>query len=358
MWGGAGVWSSRELSVRVGAAMAATAVAAAGLFGLAGGGSPIFPGAPSAAQQRLALTAYPTFTESLQSLLDAISLGDLDQVLAAFGDVPGTNTPLSVSTDVADVLAAFNPDGTTLAALADIFDISLTQPLYSANPAIPSLLGAGSLFVVDGVPIGNLELGEMIDVVLGEGAGEHSLTDLASAVGLGPLLGQYAGWINAFGLENLNYVNCGIGGIACGNPDLTVNSSLVDWLTAFVTVPTTDVTRHVAALFGPGTTTVLAGSGYTLGEYLHILPVSATNSTTMDNASLALLFGLNPAQTWDQFLAELPFGGTLLDPSGETWGEQSLGTFLASFLPEDSALAIAGDTAVTDFLVALGLLAA
>lgn len=359
MSGGIGVWRSRELP-GWGGALAAAVVAGAGLLG-AGTGGPqlVSPPISSAQQHQVVLTAYPTFAQSLQTLLDNMSLGDLNQVLAALGNVPGTSTPLSVSSDVSALLASFNPDGTTLSGIADIFGISLTEPLYSANAAVNSLLGTGSLFLVDGVPIGNMDLGELVDVVLGDGAGAHSLTDLANAVGLGALLGQFASMINALGLENLNVDNCTL---TCGallnitsHPDLTVNSSLVDWLSAILTVPTADITQH--AYSGLGSTTVLAGSAYTLGEYLHILPVSSTNSTTMDNATLALLFSLNPAQTWDQYLGGLPFGGTLLDPSGETWGEQSLGTFLASFLPDDSTLAITGDTLITDLLEAFGLLA-
>ncbi|WP_046300496.1 hypothetical protein [Mycobacterium sp. UM_Kg27] len=354
MAGGIGVWRSRQLSV-LGGALAVAVVAGTGLLG-AGAVGPQLPGPSTAStQHQVVLTAYPTFTQSLQALLDTMSLGDLNQVLAALGNVPGTSTPLSVSADVSALLASFNPDSTTLAGIADLFGISLTEPLYSSNAAVQSLLGTGSLFLVDGVPIGDVDLGELVDVVLGDGAGTHSLTDLANAVGLGTLLGQFAGMINALGLENLNVINCSALAI-CGNADLTVSSSLVDWLSGIVEKPTADVTTYTAHLFGPTTTSVQAGSAYTLGEYLHILPVSSTNSTTMDNATLALLFSLNPAQTWDKYLDGLPFGGTLLDPSGETWGEQSLGTFLASFLPDGSTLAITGDTLVTDLLEAFGLL--
>lgn len=305
------------------------------------------------------LTAFPTFSESLQNLLNAMGVGDLNEVLAALGVVPGTSTPLSVSSDVSDLLAAFNPDGTTLADLAGMFGMSLSQPLYSSNPAIPSVLGTGTLFLVDGAPIGNVDLGELVDVLLGDGAGTHSLSDLANALNMGAMLSQYASMINALGLDNLNVDNCTL---TCGavlnitsHPDLTVNSSLVDWLSGILTVPTTDITQH--AFSGLGATTVLANSAYTLGEYLHILPVTTGSSTMMDQATLALLFGLTPTQTWDQYLGSLPFGGTLLDPSGDTLGEQSLSTFLASLLPDDSSLVITGDTLITDLLEAFGLLA-
>lgn len=278
-----------------------------------------------------------------------MGMGDLNQVLGGFG-------AFTVDSPVSLFLAGLNPNDVTLGGIGDMFGMSLTEPLYSSVG--DSLLGTGSLFLVDGVPIGNVDLGELIDVLLGDGAGSHSLTDLANAVGLGSMLSQYGGMIGALGLENQNIVNCTL---SCGNilsvnthPDLNLNSSLVDWLSGILLKPTADVTQHVGLVFP--STTVVPNSAWTLGEYLHILPVSDTNSTTLDNATLGLLFGLPPSQPWDEYLDGLPFGGTLLDPSGDTWGEQTLGTFLSSFLPEDSALVIDGDTPITDILLAFGLL--
>ncbi|MEB3033224.1 hypothetical protein [[Mycobacterium] nativiensis] len=342
-----------------GAALAAaTVLAGAGLFGVAAVG-PEISGAPLApASHSVALTAFPTFAESLQNLLNTMGVGDLNQVLAALGDVPGTTTPLSVTSNVSDLLAAFNPDGTTLAGVGNLFGILITEPLYSANAAIPSLLGTGGVWLVNGVPIGNLDLGDLVNVVLGAGAGTHSLTDLANALNLGSMLTQYGSMITALGLPNLNVLNCTL---SCGNilsvntnPDLTLNSSLVDWLSGILGKPTTDVTQYVG-LINP-TATVVPNSAWTLGEYLHILPISTGSTTMMDAATLAQLFNLTPTQPWDQYLDGLPFGGTLLDPSGETWGTQTLSTFLASFLPEGSTLAITGDTPITDILEAFGLL--
>ncbi|MEB3019899.1 hypothetical protein [[Mycobacterium] crassicus] len=342
-----------------GAALAAaTVLAGAGLLGV-GTVGPEIAGAPMApANHSVVLTAFPTFAESLQNLLNTMGVGDLNQVLAALGDVPGTTTPLSVTSNVSDMLAAFNPDGTTLAGVGNIFGISITEPLYSANAAIPSLLGAGGVWMVNGVPIGNVDLGDLVNVALGAGAGTHSLTDLANAVGLGSMLTQYAGMITTLGLPNLNILNCTL---SCGNilsvnthPDLTANSSLVDWLSGILGKPTTDITQFVG-LINP-TATVVPNTAWTLGEYLHILPISTGSTTMMDAATLAQLFSLTPTQPWDQYLDGLPFGGTLLDPSGETWGTQTLGTFLASFLPESSTLAITGDTPITDILEAFGLL--
>lgn len=350
MSGRFGVPRSQALTLKGGAlaAAAATFVAGAGTLGVAQAGPEI--SAPAAwVHHDVALTDYPTFTESLQTLLDDLGVGNLNQVLGGFG-------AYTIDSSVALFLAGLNPNGDTLNGVAEIFGISLTDPLYSAT--VDSLLGQGSLFLVDGVPIGYRDLGDLIDVVLGDGAGQHSLQALANAVGLGSMLSQYASMINALGLENLNYINCTL---SCGNilsinthPDLTVNSSLVDWLSGILGQPTTDVTQSVGILFP--TITVVPNSAWTLGQYLQSVPVSSTDSTSMANATLGLLFGLPPNQPWDEYVSNFPFGGTLLDPSGETWGEQTLGTLLGSFLLDDSALTITGDTPVTDFLVALGLL--
>lgn len=349
------VWSMAEvfggarphaLATKGGTLAAATVLAGAGLLGVAAVG-PELPGSPFAVvQHNMALTAFPTFAESLQKLLDDFGMGDLNAVLGGFG-----TGAFTIDTTVADFLAAMNPNGDTLNGVAEIFGLSLSEPLYSANAAVDSILGTGSLFLVDGVPIGNVELGDLVDVFLGDGASEHSLQDLANAVGLGSLLSQWGSAINLLGLENLNVMNCTLG--ICSHPDLTTSSHLDDWLTGILGVNTRDVSwtsgvwpiqqeHHLDA--------------YTLGEYLHTLPVSATDSTTMDNATLGLLFGMPPGQPWDQYVSQFPFGGSLLDPSGETWGEQTLGTLLSSFLPDDSTLVIDGDTPITAILEAFGLL--
>lgn len=339
-----GVARPHALAVKGGTLAAATVLAGAGFLGVAAAG-PELPGAPfAAAQHNVALVDFPSFSESLQSLLNDMGMGDLNAVLGGFGT-------FDVDSTVSQFLASLNPDGVTLNGLTNIFGISLTEPLYSATAQ--SLLGFGSDWLVNGVPIGNLDLGDLIDVALGAGAGEHSLTDLASAVGLGSMLSQYGSLITALGLENQNVLNCGLLGIACTNPDLTLNSSLVDWLSGLTGVPTTDVTKYVG-LINPSHT-VLPDTATTLGQYLHTLPVSDTNSTTMDNATLGLLFNLTPGQTWDQYVSNFPFGGTLLDPSHEIWGDQTLGTLLTSFLPDDSTLTITGDTPITDILEAFGL---
>jgi hypothetical protein len=341
-----GVVRPHALALKGGTLAAATALAGAGFLGVATAG-PELPSAPFAAvQHNAALVAFPTFAESLQSLLNDMGMGDLNAVLGGFGT-------FNVDSSVSQFLASLNPDGITLNGLTNIFGISLTEPLYSATAQ--SLLGFGSDWLVNGVPIGNLDLGDLIDVALGAGAGEHSLTQLANAVGLGSMLSQYGSMISGL-FDNMNVLNCGLAGIGlCDHPGLTAGSSLNDWLSGILGVSTTEVTRNSYVLG------ILTGSNpnyapaTTLGQYLHTLPVSDTNSTTMDNATLGLLFNLTPGQTWDQYVSHFPFGGTLLDPSGEIWGDQTLGTLLTSFLPDDSGLTITGDTPITDILEAFGL---
>ncbi|OBY30142.1 hypothetical protein [Mycolicibacter kumamotonensis] len=335
-----GVARPHALAIKGGTLAAAAVLAGAGLIGVATVG-PQLSGAPFAAvQHNVTLVDFPTFAESLQTLLDDMGMGDLNAVLSGFGT-------FTVDSPVSGFLAALNPDGVTLNGLTNMFGISLTEPLYSST--VDSLLGQGSLFLVDGVPIGNLDLGDLIDVVLGDGAGAHSLTDLAEAVGLGSIVSQYGNTIGGF-LANMNVQDCGL--LTCPNPELTVNDSLADWLSGILGQPTTDITKHLFL----GGTTVLPDTAWTLGQYLHALPVTTGSSTMMDQATLGLLFNLTPGQTWDEYVSNFPFGGTLLDPSGETWGEQTLGTLLSSFLPDDSTLAITGDTPITDILEAFGLL--
>lgn len=344
---------SHVVAIKGGTLAAATVLAGAGLLGVAPVGPAVAAVPLAQVHHDVVPTAFPTFAESLQTLLNDLGMGDLNAVLGGFG-------AFTVDSPVSLFLAELNPNDITLGGVGDMFGISLTAPLYSAT--VDSLLGYNGVWLVDGVPIGNLDLGELIDVVLGDGAGEHSLADLAGAVGLGSMLSQYGSMINALGLDNFNIIDCGPLQIQCGHPGLTTDSSLNDWLSGILLAPTTEVTRNIWSAYPVSILSFLVSSNpnyapaATLGEYLHTIPVSETNSTTMDNATLGLLFGLPPNQPWDEYVSGLPFGGTLFDPSGVTWGEQTLGTFLGSFLPEGSTLVIDGDTPITDILEAFGLL--
>ncbi|GFG86223.1 hypothetical protein [Mycolicibacter algericus] len=339
-----GVTQSQLLAKRGGTLAAATVLAGAGLVGVAAVG-PELPGSPfGVVQHETALIAFPTFAESLQTLLDDFGMGDLNGMLGGFG-----TGAFNIDSSVADFLAAMNPTGITLNGLTEIFGLPLDIPLYSATAE--SLLGFGSDWLVDGVPIGNVDLGDLIDVVLGDGAGEHSLQQLANALNLGSIVSQYGNTIGGF-LANMNVENCNLTVLSCDNPDLNVNNPLVDWLSGILGQPTADITRH----WWLSDTEILPNTAWTLGQYLHELPISTGSSTMMDAATLGQLFGMNPGQTWDEYVSNFPFGGTLLDPSGEIWGDQTLGTLLSSFLPEDSDLVITGDTPITDILEAFGLL--
>lgn len=339
MAGRIGVPRPQALAIKGGTFAAATVLAGAGVLGVAAVG-PEVAGAQSV-QAQVALTAYPTFADSLQTLLDSWGVGGLDELLGKFG--------INLDSSIASLLAGLNTSGLTLEGIANTLGFSLSEPLYSSTGT--SLLGSGSIFLVNGVPIGNTDLGDVLDYLMGApGSGDHSLSQLASALGMGSLLSQYSSMINALGLDNLNVSNCGSLGLVCSNPDLNVNSSLTDWLSGILGVATTDITKNI--LFG--SSTVQSGTATTLGEYLQTVPVSEGSSTHWDQANLGNLLGLTSGQTWDSYLSSLPLGGSIFDPSGVTLGSLTLGGVLDDLLPAGSAPI---DTmSVTDFLEALGLL--
>ncbi|MEB3064344.1 hypothetical protein [[Mycobacterium] zoologicum] len=346
MSGRIGVPRPRALAIKGGTFAAATVLAGAGVLGVAAVG-PEVAGAQSV-QAQVALAAYPTFAESLQTLLDNWNVGSLDELLGKFG--------MSLDSSIASLLADLNTSGLTLEGIANTLGFSLSEPLYSST--VTSLLGSGSIFLVNGVPIGNTDLGDVLDYLMGApGSGDHSLSQLASALGMGSLLSQYSSMINALGLDNMNYdyctLHCGDLGNILSHPDLNVNSSLTDWLSGILKVPTVDVEQAAYAGTIFASYSVLNGSAYTLGEYLHTVPVSSTDSTPMDQALVGNLLGLTPGQTWDSYLSNLPIGGSIFDPSGVTLGSLTLGGVLDDLLPAGSAPI---DTmSVTDFLGALGL---
>jgi len=346
MSGRIGVPRPQALAIKGGTFAAATVLAGAGVLGVAAVG-PEVAGAQSV-QAQVALTAtYPTFAESLQTLLNSWGVGGLDDLLGKFG--------MNLDSSIASLLAGLNTSGLTLEGIANTLGFSLSEPLYSST--VTSLLGHGSPWLVNGVPIGNTDLGDVLDYLMGApGSGDHSLSQLASALGMGSLLSQYSSMINALGLDNMNIENCSL---ACGaplnsisHPGLNVNSSLNDWLSGILGKPTIDVTQN--AYSGLGSHTVVANSAWTLGQYLHTVPVSEGSSTHWDQANLGNLLGLTSGQTWDSYLSSLPLGGSIFDPSGVTLGSLTLGGVLDDLLPAGSAPI---DTmSVTEFLEALGLL--
>ncbi|WP_065026259.1 hypothetical protein [Mycolicibacter sinensis] len=155
---------------KAGALTAGTALAGAALFGGVAVAPTVANGITASVQHDYALTAFPTFTESLQTLLDTLGFGNMGQVLGLFGD------GISTTSTLADLLAALNPD-----------DVSL-------NAITGGFLGTDLTAVLNDVQIGGVGLGDVpIDSLIGGfigGAGaDTSIGDLLGFFGLGPYAG-------------------------------------------------------------------------------------------------------------------------------------------------------------------------
>ncbi|MDD7813332.1 hypothetical protein PP713_12245 [Mycobacterium sp. CSUR Q5927] len=161
---------ARGFMAKAGALTAGTALAGAALFGGVAVAPTVTNGITASVQRDYALTAFPTFTESLQTLLDTLGFGNMGQVLGLFGD------GISTTSTLADLLAALNPD-----------DVSL-------NAITGGFLGTDLTAVLNDVQIGGVGLGDVpIDSLIGGfigGAGaDTSIGDLLGFFGLGPYAG-------------------------------------------------------------------------------------------------------------------------------------------------------------------------
>lgn len=161
---------ARGFMAKAGALTAGTALAGAALFGGVAVAPTVANGITASVQHDYALTAFPTFTESLQTLLDTLGFGNMGQVLGLFGD------GISTTSTLADLLAALNPD-----------DVSL-------NAITGGFLGTDLTAVLNDVQIGGVGLGDVpIDSLIGGfigGAGaDTSIGDLLGFFGLGPYAG-------------------------------------------------------------------------------------------------------------------------------------------------------------------------
>lgn len=414
---------SHALAMKGGTLAAATVLAGAGLFGVAAAG-PQVAGAPFAqVRHDVTPTAFPTFAESLQNLLNTMGVGALNDMLGKLSDSLGVTTPFTVGTDVSDLLAALNPDGTTLAGVAGMFGISITDPLYSTTGE--SLLGSTNFVIngqtvpnpfvfnapasfytttwgdpasnlyssINGTPLGDVEVGKLVDLLLG-GAGQgddHTLADLASQLGfnlnqalpsLGGLTGlfswlsgvsTYGDALNKLGgmLSNFNIEenSCsGLGLLTVCNSDYEhptlslTNSSLNDWLSGLLQTSTTDVTHitdsYSGGVLGHVVTTETTLPGTTLGGYLQTMPWGATGNTYLGDQSLGALLNMDPTETWNTYLSSMLFGGIFFHPGTDTLGSQTIGEMLLSWLPNGgSGFDLdGGDASVTSLLEAFGLL--
>lgn len=166
----------RGFVVKAGALAAGTIFAGASLLG----GTAVAPmtgtGLTASVQHDIVLTAdetFPTFTESLQTLLNAIELGTVGQLLAVFGEDISTSSTLSA------LLLALNPEGTSL----DDITLGLLSTDFS------ELL---SSVEIGGVSLGAIPVNELIGDFLGSQGADTSLGTVLTALGLG----DYAGLLN------------------------------------------------------------------------------------------------------------------------------------------------------------------
>ncbi|MGB3283892.1 hypothetical protein [Mycolicibacter algericus] len=121
---------------------------------------------------------FPTFAESLQTLLTALDFGNMGQVLGLFGD------DITTSSTLADLLAALNPDGVTLDAV--------TLGLLSTD--FSDLLNEVTMPGPDGtpIPLGSIAIDSLIGGFIGGDGADTSIGDLLGIFGLG----DYAGLLN------------------------------------------------------------------------------------------------------------------------------------------------------------------
>ncbi|MBS9533863.1 hypothetical protein KIH27_09730 [Mycobacterium sp. M1] len=176
----------RGFAAKAGALVAGTAFASAALFGGATVAPTVTPGLTAHVQQEVTPTAFPTFSESLQNLLNAMNFGTVGDLLGVFG------TGINSSSELSALLADLNPKGVTLDAM--------TGGLLSTD--ISGLL--------DDVKIGGNALGTIpIDTLLGNfiggtGASEEIGTVL-TALGFGPFVGLLD--LNILGLSPTDTVS-------------------------------------------------------------------------------------------------------------------------------------------------------
>lgn len=161
----------RGFVAKAGALAAGTAFAGATLFGGAAAVPMAVPGLTASVQHDYVLTAtFPTFTESLQNLLNALDLGNMGQVLGVFGEGIGTGSHLS------DLLAVLNPDHISLDdATLNLLSTDLTALLNDVQ--------------IGGASLGSVPIDSLLGGFIGGDGADTSIGDLLGQFGLGPYVG-------------------------------------------------------------------------------------------------------------------------------------------------------------------------
>lgn len=178
----------RGFMAKTGALVASTAFAGAALFGGVAVAPTVASSLSASVHHDYVLTAdgdFPTFAESLQTLLTALDFGNMGQVLGLFGE------GITTSSSLADLLAALNPDGASLD--------SITLGLLSTD--FSDLLTEVTMPSPDGppVPLGMIPIDSLLGGFIGGEGANTSIGDLLGLFGLG----DYAGLLNLpfFGLS-------------------------------------------------------------------------------------------------------------------------------------------------------------
>ena len=168
----------RGFVTKAGALAAGALFAGTSLFGGAAVAPTVTSGLSAAVQRDVVLTAdgsFPTFTDSLQTLLAALGYGDLGQVLALFGTEAN---PISTASDLSTLLAALNPHDVSLDTVTGgLLSTDISGLLADVKVAGPD----DTAVALGSVPIDTL----IVDFIGGTGAHE-SIGAVLTALGLGP----------------------------------------------------------------------------------------------------------------------------------------------------------------------------
>lgn len=281
--------SPRGFIAKAGALAAGTAFAGATLFGGAAAVPMAVPGLTASVQHDYVLTANDVVTDfatSLQTLLDALHYGTIGEVLGLFGD------DITTASSLGDLLAALNPDDTSLNAITLGL---LSLPLTDLLNEVPFGTGDETL--------GSASIAELLQGFIGGAGADTTIGDLLGLFSMG----EYAGLLNLpfLGLSPGD----SLGDLLNDMLGINVNASINDLLTA------SDL------------------GGDTIGG----------------------LLGIDPSQPWDEVISNITLGGTLTDPDGTSvLGDATLAGLLGSLLPDGSD-AVTDATTLTDFLGDLGI---